>query len=111
MPVEAAMSSIEPVNLPEPAAWALLTRPVDPVYPDTAKASGQRGSVVLQVLIGRGRRGAGREVPARIAGICPGGDRRRETVEIQALYVEWPGGCGEKLDNAEFQASGVGKSG
>jgi len=43
MPVEAAMSSIEPVNLPEPAAWALLTRPVDPVYPDTAKASGQRG--------------------------------------------------------------------
>jgi len=53
MPVEAAMSSIEPVNLPEPAAWALLTRPVDPVYPDTAKASGQRGSVVLQVLIGR----------------------------------------------------------
>ncbi|MGA8838849.1 MAG: TonB family protein [Candidatus Sulfotelmatobacter sp.] len=53
MPVEAAMSSIEPVNLPEPAAWGLLTQPVDPVYPDAAKASGQRGSVVLQVLIGR----------------------------------------------------------
>jgi TonB family protein len=53
MPAEAAMSSIEPVNLPESAAWGLLTRPVDPVYPDAAKASGQRGSVVLQVLIGR----------------------------------------------------------
>jgi TonB family protein len=52
-PEEAAMSSIEPVNLPESAAWNLLTQPVDPVYPDTAKASGQRGSVVLQVLIGR----------------------------------------------------------
>ncbi len=53
MPVEAAMSSIEPVNLPESAALGLLTQPVDPVYPDAAKASGQKGSVVLQVLIGR----------------------------------------------------------
>jgi protein TonB len=53
MPVEAAMSSIEPVKLPEPEAWGLLTQPVDPVYPDAAKASGQKGSVVLQVLIGR----------------------------------------------------------
>ncbi len=53
MPVEAAMSSIEPVNLPESAAWGLLTQPVEPVYPDAAKASGQKGSVVLQVLIGR----------------------------------------------------------
>jgi protein TonB len=53
MPVEAAMSSIEPVNLPESVAWGLLTQPVDPVYPDAARASGQRGSVVLQVLIGR----------------------------------------------------------
>jgi protein TonB len=54
MPPEAAMSSIEPVKLPESAAWGQLTqKPVDPVYPDTAKASGQRGSVVLQVLIGR----------------------------------------------------------
>ena len=53
MPIEAAMSSIEPVNLPESAAWGLLARPVDPVYPDSAKASGQKGSVVLQVLIGR----------------------------------------------------------
>jgi protein TonB len=52
-PVEAAMSSIEPVNLPESAAWELLAQPVDPVYPAAAKASGQRGSVVLQVLIGR----------------------------------------------------------
>ncbi|MGA8271168.1 MAG: TonB family protein [Candidatus Sulfotelmatobacter sp.] len=52
-PVEAAMSSIEPVNLPESAAWSLLAQPVDPVYPDAAKAGGQRGSVVLQVLIGR----------------------------------------------------------
>jgi len=53
MPVEAAMSSIEPVNLPESAARELLAQPVDPEYPAAAKASGQRGSVVLQVLIGR----------------------------------------------------------
>jgi TonB family protein len=52
-PAEAAMSSIEPVNLPESAVLGLLAQPVDPVYPDGAKASGQRGSVVLQVLIGR----------------------------------------------------------
>jgi periplasmic protein TonB len=52
-PVEAAMSSIEPVILPESAALELLTQPVDPVYPAAAKASGQRGSVVLQVVIGR----------------------------------------------------------
>lgn len=52
-PPEAAMSSIEPVVLPESAARDLLAQPVDPVYPDAAKASGQRGSVVLQVLIGR----------------------------------------------------------
>jgi protein TonB len=52
-PVEAALSSIEPVNLPESAAWDLLAQRVDPVYPDAAKAAGQRGSVVLQVLIGR----------------------------------------------------------
>jgi TonB family protein len=54
MPPEAAMSSIEPVKLPESMAWEQLAqKPVDPVYPDVAKASGQRGSVVLQVLIGR----------------------------------------------------------
>ncbi len=52
-PPEAAMSSIEPVSVQESAARDLLTQPVDPVYPDAAKASGQRGSVVLQVLIGR----------------------------------------------------------
>jgi protein TonB len=52
-PMEAAMSSIEPVSLPAAAAMDLLTQPVDPIYPDSAKASGQRGSVILQVLIGR----------------------------------------------------------
>jgi TonB family protein len=52
-PVEAAMSSIEPVNLPESAAWDLLIQPTDPIYPDAARAGRQRGSVVLQVSIGR----------------------------------------------------------
>jgi TonB family protein len=52
-PAEAALSSIEPVILPESAARDLLTQPVDPVYPAAARASGQKGSVVLQVLIGR----------------------------------------------------------
>jgi len=52
-PLEAAMSSIEPVNLPETAAWDLLAQKVDPQYPDAAKPSRQLGSVVLQVLIGR----------------------------------------------------------
>jgi TonB family protein len=52
-PAEAAMSAIEPVNLPESAARELLVQPVDPEYPAAAKASGQRGIVVLQVLIGR----------------------------------------------------------
>jgi periplasmic protein TonB len=52
-PPEAAMSSIEPVNLPESIAWGLLAQSVDPVYPDAAKAGEQKGSVVLQVLIGR----------------------------------------------------------
>jgi protein TonB len=47
------MSSIEPVNLPESAAWSLLAQPINPVYPDAAKANGQRGTVILQVLIGR----------------------------------------------------------
>ena len=45
------MSSIEPVNLTEAVARDLLTQPADPQYP--AIAGGQRGSVVLQVLIGR----------------------------------------------------------
>jgi protein TonB len=52
-PMEAAMSSIEPVNLPPSAALDLLAQPVDPIYPASAKASGQRGSVMLQILIGR----------------------------------------------------------
>jgi periplasmic protein TonB len=52
-PVEAAMSSIEPVNLAESAAWDLLAQKVDPEYPDAAKPGKQLGRVVLQVLIGR----------------------------------------------------------
>ena len=52
-PMDAAMSSFEPVNLPGIVVMDLLTQPVDPVYPDAAKAGGQHGSVVLQVLIGR----------------------------------------------------------
>jgi TonB family protein len=50
-PVEAALASIEPVNLPESAAWELLAQPVEPIYPDAAKASKQQGKVSLQVLI------------------------------------------------------------
>jgi protein TonB len=52
-PIDAAMSSFEPVNLPPLVVMDLLAQPVDPVYPDAAKAGGQHGSVVLQVLIGR----------------------------------------------------------
>ena len=47
------MSSIEPVGLSEAAVRELLAQSVDAAYPAAAKASGQRGSVVLQVLIGR----------------------------------------------------------
>jgi protein TonB len=47
------MSSIEPVNLPESIARELLAQPVDPLYPEPAKAGAQYGSVVLQVLVGR----------------------------------------------------------
>ena len=47
------MSSIEPVNLPASALPEFAAQPAEPVYPDAAKAGGQRGSVVLQVLIGR----------------------------------------------------------
>ncbi|MGO8795928.1 MAG: TonB family protein [Candidatus Sulfotelmatobacter sp.] len=51
-PPEAAMSSIEPVVLPEAMVLNLLAQqPVQAEYP--ARANGQRGSVVLQVLIGR----------------------------------------------------------
>jgi periplasmic protein TonB len=68
-PVEAAMSSIEPVNLPESAAWDLLAQKVDPEYPDAAKAAGSSGSVVLQVLIGRDGTVQDAKVHARIAGV------------------------------------------
>ena len=50
-PPEAALPSIEPVNLPEAAARGLLLQGPSPVYPPSAR--GQAGSVVLQVLIGR----------------------------------------------------------
>lgn len=52
-PPDAAMSSIEPVNLPASALPEFASQPSELDYPDAAKASGQRGSVVLQVLIGR----------------------------------------------------------
>jgi protein TonB len=48
---EAALPSIEPVNLPEAAARGLLLEQATPVYPPSAR--GQSGSVTLQVLIGR----------------------------------------------------------
>ena len=47
------MSSIEPVKLSEAAVRELLDQSVDPEYPPAAKATAQRGSVVLQVLIDR----------------------------------------------------------
>jgi protein TonB len=50
-PVEAALPSIEPVDLPEAAARALILQQSDPVYPESAK--GRQGTVVLQLLIGR----------------------------------------------------------
>jgi TonB family protein len=50
-PAEAAMSSIEPVKLPESVIREFLTQTSEPEYP--GKAAGQRGIVVLQVLIGR----------------------------------------------------------
>jgi len=48
---EAAMPSIEPVNVPELTERALLTDQPPIPYPVNAKA--QQGTVVLQVLIGR----------------------------------------------------------
>jgi protein TonB len=50
-PVEAALPSIEPVNIPEADARKLLIDQPTPAYPSSAK--GQQGTVVLQVLIGR----------------------------------------------------------
>jgi TonB family protein len=52
-PVEAALPSIGPVDLPEATARALLAQQVEPTYPDSARASRQQGTVVLQVVIGR----------------------------------------------------------
>ncbi len=51
-PDDSASSVIGPVNLPESAVRGLLAQASDPEYPAAAKASGQQGSVVLQVLIG-----------------------------------------------------------
>ena len=48
---EAALPSIEPVNVAESAERALLTEAPAPSYPASAKQ--QQGTVVLQVLIGR----------------------------------------------------------
>jgi len=50
-PAEAALPSIQPVELPESAARGLLLQQVDAAYPESAKNSRQQGSVVLQVLI------------------------------------------------------------
>jgi TonB family protein len=50
-PPEAALPSIEPVNLPEAAARGLLIAQPAPAYPPSAR--GQAGAVTLQVLIGR----------------------------------------------------------
>lgn len=50
-PPEAALPSIEPVNLPEATARGLLIQQATPVYPPSAR--GQSGTVTLQVLIGR----------------------------------------------------------
>jgi len=50
-PVEAALPSIEPVDIPEATARGLLTDQPALAYPASAK--GQQGTVVLQVLIGR----------------------------------------------------------
>jgi periplasmic protein TonB len=50
-PPEAALPSIEPVQLPEAMARSLLLQQTEMVYPEAAK--GQKGTVVLQVLIGR----------------------------------------------------------
>lgn len=50
-PPEAALPSIEPVQLQEAAARSLLLQQPELAYPEAAK--GQKGTVVLQVLIGR----------------------------------------------------------
>ena len=52
-PMEAALPSIEPVNLPESDARALLLEVVPPSYPKTVALNAQRGSVVVAVTLGR----------------------------------------------------------
>ena len=52
-PVEAALTAIEPVELPEAAARTLLVQQVAPAYPQTVAANAQRGNVVLAVTVGR----------------------------------------------------------
>ncbi len=52
-PVEAALQAIEPVNLPESEARALLVQVVPPTYPKTVAVNAQRGSVVVAVTLGR----------------------------------------------------------
>ena len=52
-PIEAALPSIGPVDLPEYIARSLLAQQVDPTYPESARASRQQGAVVLQVTIAR----------------------------------------------------------
>jgi protein TonB len=50
-PPEAAMSSIEPVKIPEATEREMLAEQPAVGYPASAK--GQQGTVILQVLIGR----------------------------------------------------------
>jgi protein TonB len=50
-PVEAALPSIEPVNIPEATERGLLAD--QPAIPYPANAKGQQGTIVLRVLIGR----------------------------------------------------------
>jgi protein TonB len=50
-PIDAAMPSIEPVEVPELTERSLLTEQPPIGYPPAAK--GQQGTVILQVLIGR----------------------------------------------------------
>ena len=52
-PAEAALPSIEPVNLAESVARTLVLQQVEPVYPQTVSASAQRGTVTLAVTVGR----------------------------------------------------------
>jgi periplasmic protein TonB len=50
-PLEAALPSIEPVNVPEATERLLIAEDPQPTYP--ANAKGQQGAVILEVLIAR----------------------------------------------------------